>query len=112
MALGSLWMVLVKENRWLHTALGTLIVTDRRLLWRRLFDGKITYAIDLAAIEDAAVVERTGFRGEVHLAIRVHNAKVEEQVLAGVPTPDEFMAALRPGAGADGRIVLDPDFLA
>lgn len=98
LALGPLWSVLFKNNRWLHSIFGTLVVTDDRLLWRRAFDGRIAHEIDRSAVEDAVVVEHSGERGEVHLTVRVHKAKAEDQVLAGVPDPDGFVAALRRAA--------------
>ena len=83
---------------WIRAALGTILVTDRRIAWREPGSHQIYRELALPELLDAAIVERKGRRAWVALTLRKGDDDVREEDLRGLPDADRFVAALGFGA--------------
>jgi hypothetical protein len=78
---------------WLFEALGTVLVTDRRIAWCAPRSGSIYRELALAELVDALIVEEKRERAWVALTVR-HRDDVRDEDLHGVPDAQGFLAAL------------------
>lgn len=83
---------------WRRDARATILVTDRRIVWRDADSEEIYRELALSELIDAAVIEEKGDRAWLGLTIRRGSDNVREEDLRGVPDAQGFLAALRPAA--------------
>lgn len=80
-------------HHWLRDALGSVVVTDRRIAWATPLSGRFYRERMLADIEDVVMVEQRGRRAWLALTIR-DGAESRLLDLRGVPRVDHFLMAL------------------
>lgn len=78
---------------WFFEAFGTVLVTDRRIVWRVPGSDRLYRELALAELVDALIVEEKSGRAWVALTVR-HRGDVRDEDLRGVPDPQGFLAAL------------------
>ena len=94
MAFGPLWVLLFRDNRWLYELAGSLLITDRRILWCG-WNGEPVHKLAAENLLGADLIGVRDGRGWISLRVRRGRLGQEGYELRGVPEPEKALAALQ-----------------